>query len=180
MGYIDFSSEMNRPQLTSRLKSQYQQFADYIIGLSDEQFLSAPTGKWSAGQHVEHLLKSVAPLSKVMQARPILESFGRAEHSSRDYDAIVVYYQETLAKGYEDRPQFLPEEVTAEQRAGLINKLLAEVDTLCELLVGYSVEDLDQLVIPHPLLGNLTIREMMLFTAYHGHHHELGVRRIFE
>ncbi len=180
MGYVDFSSEMNRPQLTSKLKSQYQQFADYIIGLSDEQLVTAPTGKWSAGQHAEHLLKSVAPLNKVMQARPILESFGRAEHPSRDYDAIVAYYRETLAKGYEDRPQFLPAEVTAEQSAGLISKLLAEVDTLCDLLVGYSEEDLDQLVIPHPLLGNLTIREMMLFTAYHGYHHELGVRKIFE
>ncbi|MEQ8712684.1 MAG: DinB family protein [Cyclobacteriaceae bacterium] len=171
---------MTKPELASRLKSQYEQFADCITGLSDEQFVATPTGKWSAGQHAEHLLKSVAPLNKVMQSRPVLESFGRAEHSSRDYDAIVVYYQETLAKGYEDRPQFLPAEVTAEQRAGLINKLLAEVDTLCELLTGYSEEDLDQLVIPHPLLGNLTIREMMLFTAYHGYHHELGVRKIFE
>lgn len=171
---------MNKTQLASRLKSQYQQFADYISELSDEQFTTAPTGKWSAGQHTEHLLKSVAPLNKVMQSRAMIESFGQANKPSRDYDSVVDYYQETLAQGYEDRPQFLPEEVTVEQRGPMISDLLSSVEILCELLNGYDEEELDQLVIPHPLLGNLTMREMMLFTAYHGHHHELGVRKIFE
>jgi hypothetical protein len=28
-------------------------------------------------------------------------------------------------------------------------------------------------VLPHPLLGKLTIREMLYFTVYHGEHHRL-------
>lgn len=171
---------MHKPQLISRLKSQYQQFADFINALSDEQFTAAPTGKWTAGQQLDHLIKSVAPLNKVMQKKAIVESFGRAKQASRDYDGVVAFYQAALARGYEDRPQFLPEEAAVDQRAESVNNLMSQVDTLCQLLHGYSEEDLDQLVIPHPLLGNLTMREMMHFTTYHAHHHELGVRRLMD
>jgi hypothetical protein len=36
---------------------------------------------------------------------------------------------------------------------------------------------LDRLRLPHPGLGLLTVREMLLFTLYHNTHHVLGVER---
>jgi hypothetical protein len=32
-------------------------------------------------------------------------------------------------------------------------------------------EDLDYYRLPHPLLGKLTVREMLFFTVYHNYHH---------
>jgi hypothetical protein len=34
---------------------------------------------------------------------------------------------------------------------------------------------LDLLILPHPLLGKLTLREMLYFTLYHVEHHEKQV-----
>jgi len=44
-------------------------------------------------------------------------------------------------------------------------------------LSGFSEEDLDKLILPHPLLGKLTLREMMYFTIYHVQHHQRIVER---
>jgi hypothetical protein len=51
---------------------------------------------------------------------------------------------------------------------------MREVTTLNKRLKKYSEASLDELILPHPLLGKLTLREMLYFTIYHaGHHHHL-------
>ncbi len=37
---------------------------------------------------------------------------------------------------------------------------------------SFSEAQLDALILPHPLLGKLTLREMLYFTIYHVQHHE--------
>ena len=37
--------------------------------------------------------------------------------------------------------------------------------------------DLDAVLLPHPLLGKLTVREMLFFTVYHVQHHRALVER---
>jgi len=46
---------------------------------------------------------------------------------------------------------------------------------LCKQLLDYSEQDLDELILPHPLLGKLTLREMMYFTMYHVLHHHKSI-----
>ena len=59
-----------------------------------------------------------------------------------------------------------PDEVHAAGRAG-VDRAIGK----------WSEEKLDALQLPHPLLGNLTVREMLLFTLYHQRHHIDVVRR---
>ena len=40
-----------------------------------------------------------------------------------------------------------------------------------ERLGNWSEKDLDKYKLPHPLLGKLTVREMLFFTIYHNEHH---------
>jgi hypothetical protein len=37
--------------------------------------------------------------------------------------------------------------------------------------------DLDRYRLPHPLLGKLTLREMLFFTLYHNYHHVRNVAK---
>jgi hypothetical protein len=41
----------------------------------------------------------------------------------------------------------------------------------------WGERSLDRLRLPHPALGTLTVREMLLFTLYHNLHHVLVVAR---
>jgi hypothetical protein len=42
---------------------------------------------------------------------------------------------------------------------------------LADVVGHWREEDLDRYRLPHPLLGKLTVREMLLFTVYHNYHH---------
>jgi len=47
------------------------------------------------------------------------------------------------------------------------------VKTLVLQIEKHSESELDQMILPHPLLGKLTLREMACFAAYHvAHHHK--------
>jgi hypothetical protein len=44
-------------------------------------------------------------------------------------------------------------------------------------LKKFSEDDLDSIRLPHPLLGKLTVREMLYFAVYHvGHHHRQAMK----
>jgi hypothetical protein len=53
-----------------------------------------------------------------------------------------------------------------------LEKLVASLSARVE---GFSEQQLDLLILPHPLLGKLTLREMIYFTIYHAGHHEKQV-----
>jgi len=49
---------------------------------------------------------------------------------------------------------------------------------LLAALRNWQDENLDEYLLPHPLLGKLTIREMLFFTLYHDQHHVNNVRQL--
>ena len=53
---------MTKEELNQKLKDSYQHFTQSVEALSHDEFEYMPPGKWSAGQHAEHLLKSVKPV----------------------------------------------------------------------------------------------------------------------
>jgi hypothetical protein len=48
---------------------------------------------------------------------------------------------------------------------------MKEVEGVAGKAVKFSEKDLDTLILPHPLLGKVTLREMLYFTIYHVQHH---------
>jgi hypothetical protein len=67
------------------------------------------------------------------------------------------------------------QELSAEQQALRSAELLARWQRVNQRLRAavqtWPERDLDRIQLPHPILGNLTAREMLFFTIYHGHHH---------
>ena len=41
----------------------------------------------------------------------------------------------------------------------------------------FSEDEIDTYILPHPLLGKLTIREMIYFTIYHVEHHQNNTKQ---
>jgi hypothetical protein len=50
------------------------------------------------------------------------------------------------------------------------------IDELVSLVARWPENALDRRLLPHPLLGRLTVREMLFFTVYHNRHHVDVVR----
>lgn len=165
---------MEKQVIAQQLHQQYAQFCALVQSLDEHAFHFHQDGKWSAAQQLDHLIRSVRPVVLGLSLPPFLLKliFGRAKHASRDYDTLVKTYQEALAKGGKSPKAYEPKTSEAagfqsyggERLMQLIAGLDGQLDTLSE-------SELDILQAPHPLLGKLTLRELMYFTIYHAQHH---------
>ena len=164
---------MNKPTLIDFLQKRFEEVELLTSATPKEAFYFKPTETvWSAAENVQHLIQSVQPLNRLF-GRPksyFAEKWGYANHPSRTYEDIVDAYHTALGTGVTATGVFVPLAPNPDS-----NLLLAEFtqtnDTLINHLADWTEEELDKYVIPHPLMGPLTVGEMMLFTAYHTRHH---------
>lgn len=165
---------MDKTTLAQQLTEQHQHFIQYIQGLTPAAFMASHNNKWTAGQQLEHILLSVKPVRQVMGLPLFLLAWawGKNNRTPRSYEAMVQKYQSKLASGGVATARFLPRPVPVAARAKRILQLNQEVNKLCKRLAKLSDKELDTYLIPHPLLGKLTIREMLFFTLYHVQHHD--------
>ncbi len=173
---------MTKQEISNKLTSNHQVFTDLIVALSDSDFTFAPPGKWTAGQQLDHILRAVSPLTKILALPKFLIKliFGRANRPSKDYEGLVKKYHTKLESGGKATGRFIPAMVEPKQKEILRNKLLHAVAQLIKNIDAYSEQQLDTYILPHPLLGKLTLREMMYFTIYHVEHHRKAVLRNLE
>lgn len=170
---------MNRTEIAARLATNHKFFLEQIDQLSDTDLCYAPEGKWTAIQQLDHIIRSVSPVNMAMGLPTFILKwrFGTANRPSKTYEQLVEKYQRKLLEGGRASARFTPPAITADQQKKLSQKLETLVKSLCQKTNRWPEEDLDRYILPHPLLGKLTIREMLYFTAHHVLHHLEAVNR---
>ncbi|TAE45870.1 MAG: DinB family protein [Bacteroidetes bacterium] len=147
--------------------------------LSPAEFVQPPEGKWSAGQQIEHICRSVSPVILAFRL-PVFVlrlAFGKANRPSRSYEEVITKYKAKLSAGGRASGPYVPPPVAAGEQQQLRKKLNALATKLAALTEKHSEAQLDTYLLPHPLLGKMTLREMLYFTSYHVvHHHEAVLR----
>jgi uncharacterized damage-inducible protein DinB len=108
----------------------------------------------------------------------LLVSFGKAKRQSRSFEEIRETYQGKLKDGAKATGRFVPDEKSGKEKEELLKKWQKISDKLIAALNKWSEEDLDKYRLPHPILGKLTVREMLFFTLYHNTHHVNNVRKL--
>jgi hypothetical protein len=142
------------------------------------QRFASPFGEaWSPADTVRHLIKSTAPVAQALfSPKPGLQAmFGTASRASMPYPELVDRYHAALAAGgnagsFAPSPSPIPADLRAWQK-DLVSKCESEIAALSAAAEPWSESDLDLYQLPHPLLGKLTVREMLFFTLYHFEHH---------
>lgn len=170
---------MTNPQIIQLLQEKHNAFIDYIQTLSTEEFLYAPNDKWTAAQQLDHIYKSVKPLTQALGYPKFVPRllFGKANRPSKTYEQLINRYNEKLSLGGRASGRFVPPIISADKKEILINHILSSVKKMCMHIEKYSETKLDNMILPHPLLGKITLREMLYFTAYHVEHHQAIIKR---
>lgn len=173
---------MHKAEITDSLTSSHEQFLLFLEGLDSQAFEYSPNEvKWSGGQQLEHIYKSVAAVAKAFSYPKwlIKWKFGTANRPSRTYDELVQRYEEKLklVKGVTAK-DFAPTKVVISNRAGLCASTRNKVRSINRSVSKMSDKQLDTLILPHPLLGKVTLREMAMFNIYHVGFHESSVRKV--
>lgn len=148
-------------------------FNKYIGTLNREQFEYRPLGKWSAGQNLEHLIRSIKPVNLAFGLPLIILKllFGKANRPSKNYEGLIEKYKSKLQAGGKASSRFVPPGISFDKKNELLSQYNNQKDSLIKKIEKSREEDLDKYILPHPLIGKITLREMMFFTIYHNEHH---------
>lgn len=162
-----------RSEIENGLNESIGAVLDWTAQQPDDRFEFAPEGKWSTGQHLEHLVRSAQPINMVLRLPKIMIKwrFGKPDRPGGSFDELVALYQGALAKGGAASGRFVPPAIPVARKPELLQTYRNEKDRLVAGLAKWSEAKLDRYVVPHPLIGNLTIREILFFTVYHNRHH---------
>ncbi len=155
------------------LNENVDAFISYISALNDRQFEVAPDAKWSAGQNLDHLIRSIQPLQLAYSLPKFLLKllFGKANRPSKTYNDLVAKYRSQLSAGGRASGRFVPPVILADKKTTLLATYKNETQKLISKVERTSENDLDLYILPHPLLGKVTLREMLFFTIHHNEHH---------
>lgn len=145
----------------------------------------APQGEhWSPAVHLRHLVTANRALAKGMATPKLLLAlrFGLSRRPSRSYEEVREVYRAALAAGGEARGRWDPatrpiDLEPAELRRLILDRWQAAGEELQKASAPWSERALDRHQAKHPLLGKMTVRELLYFTLYHNAHH---ARRIVE
>ena len=102
--------------------------------------------------------------------------FGKLERGARPYEEICQVYRDEIARGARASGRFLPDqqspvEAAEEKKSGLLEQWSKISTELVLVAEKWNDSELDGYLLPHPLIGKLTIREMLFFTIYHNLRH---------
>jgi len=167
---------MNKQAICNLLSEKYNSFVHYVNELTTEEYFCSYQQKWTAAQQLQHIVLCVKPLVQVfsMDKSSLEQKIGLSDRPGFTYDELLNKYNQKLKEGGKAPDRYVPETILTDQREILSQSLAGMIKDLCSLIENFTEQELDTLVIPHPLLGNLSMREMIFNAGFHvEHHHEL-------
>jgi hypothetical protein len=174
---VPLDDPRTRSEIMEALGHVQAEVASYFGSLGTE-FNQRTGDAWTPAEHLKHLVTSVNAVARGLAAPRLLLRlrFGRARAPSRKYAEVRDAYRAALAAGGRASGAFVPapEVVPAEE---ILARWERANVRLRDALQGWTEPQLDRLVMPHPLLGRLTTREMLFFTLYHNQHHVAAAQR---
>lgn len=166
---------MNKDEICLHLEAKHNELFDWLYNQADEKWIQGPKNKWTLGQHVLHLNQSIKMLNKALSYPNFMikYKFGISNRPSRSYDEVAKRYEEKLAENKERARVFNKDLITPQiqEQKSVIDSLTIQNKKLQYKTKKLRDKQLDTLLLPHPLMGKMTLREIIMWTVYHTDHH---------
>ncbi len=145
----------------------------YLKNVDSSSFKKSKNGKWSIAQNIDHLTlsNSITTIGLSMPIFALNTLYKKPTRNAWNYDEVVWQYQLKLNSGAKAPLPFTPKLSIVPIRSILERNWKNSFKRLLSNLDKWTDSDLDTAYISHPLLGVLSVRELMYFTVYHNRHH---------
>jgi hypothetical protein len=167
-----------KTQLINNLQVSNQQVIDWFTGIPAADFFIRYGETWSASDNLDHLIKAHKPVARALKLPKITlrAMFGKPDQASMSYEELCQIYRDQIARGAQASGRYLPNQEYPDSNAESKKKDLLEQFSKASAELVATVEkwndkELDDYLLPHPILGKLTVREMIFFTVYHNLRH---------
>jgi hypothetical protein len=132
-------------------------------------------GKWSVAENLEHLRLSFAKSWKGLFIPKFISKmmFGKPAHQSLPYEVLEEAYKQKLKTGAKASKEYMPLIDRNKSSKEDLMKRFEQTATryLNEIRYYWEEKTIDEYQFPHPILGNITARELMYFNIFHCWHH---------
>lgn len=169
-------------EISETLNAEVNDLVAWSSDLDDGMFFKSVNEKWSTGEQIEHLRKSSSPLAMALKLPKIVikAKVGKPNRPSRSYEEVKEKYRVKLA-ALDEIPttRFYPDIQKDKSKKKILDSYLSTSEKLIKAVRKWQDEDLDRYILPHPLLGKLTVREMLFFTINHTRHHFNSIKQLY-
>jgi len=163
---------MTKQDLIDDFIKNHIELVNFICSLPEQKLIHAPIGKWSAGQQLQHIYLCLVPINKILRSKEIiLQKFGKTNRPVLDNDQVIKNYKTALVRGGKAPERFVPETFDIDQKYSLSKSILDLLSSIRQNFNDYTETEIDELILPHPLLGKLIIREFFFLMTFHATHH---------
>lgn len=172
---------MTKIEVIIKLKEAVAEYEKVCTQLEETLYFSAIGEKWSPSENTQHLNLAVSPLVLAFSLPGFILklALGRPNRNSRNYEELLEKYNGKLEAGGKASKPYIPNtqnrNVTKEKELKNFMVLHAKLIHKTE---KWKDHDLDNYLLPHPLLGKITLREMLYFTTFHIHHHRKAILKL--
>jgi uncharacterized damage-inducible protein DinB len=174
---------MDKVEIADLLEEKYQELFTWLAQQPKENWEKGPAGKWSTSQQIQHLVDSLQLLNNALSyPRFILKyKFGTCNRAPKTYEEVANNYQQKLLEHNEKSKNYNKDlkKPTLKERDRLLTRLQIQQKKLQYKTVHISEKNLDTLVLPHPLMGKMTVREIIMWTAHHTAHHTKSLQNFY-
>jgi len=172
---------MEKKEIIVILEKKHVDLLDWLEDQTPQNWEMGPDGKWTSGQHILHLVESIRLLNKALRTPKFLlrRKFGVANRSVRSYSEVTKRYEERLTANLERSRDFNKglHKPSLKEKQRLLASLQIQNKKLQYKTNKWSDKHLDTLLLPHPLMGRMIIREIIMWTAHHTEHHTLILKK---
>lgn len=161
-------------EVTNKLKSSIKDVSETLVQIPEGSFFTRIDNKWSPAEQAEHLNLSVKPLVLAygIPKLGIRLLFGKPNRPGRDYPTVLDKYNIKLKNGGSASAPYVPKHLkTDTTRTDVIQSFEHMHAKFITKLNNWDEQSIDKYLLPHPLLGKITLREMLYFTDIHIQHH---------
>lgn len=166
---------MHKDNIVEQLEIVHNNLYKFLDTQDVKKWETGPEGKWTTGQHALHLLQSIKTLNNALSLPKFLLKyrFGKANRAVRDFSTVTNRYNERLAEVKEvtygsSKNIKIPK---LKEKNYVLDRIKAENKKLQYKTKKWKDKDLDTYILPHPLMGKMPVREIVMWTSYHVNHH---------
>lgn len=154
------------------IKTAFEEVKTQIEDIGNSNFNATIENKWSIAENFEHLIISAKPVASALKLPKLtFKAFGTPNRPSEDFKGLVQKYQNKLNAGGKASGKYIPKENTQFTKNTMLENWVNISQKFGNRIIKWSEKDLDSYLMPHPLIGKITVREMLFFTIYHTYHH---------
>jgi hypothetical protein len=164
------------PETLAALEANAQLIAEFYARIPDALLFTGDPEHWGPAHHLIHLTRTSAAIARGLRSGSLRP---QATARSRNYAEVRDAATGALGATPKDRLLEMGRVVVIPEGASRVDVVAAFTAASAELRAAaatWTEEALDRHAIPHPLMGPLTVREMLLFCVVHERHHLKLVR----